>query len=282
MSWLSVARKDFVDARRSKTLWGVGAVYVLFVALVVYVTGDRPPGYEVGMAEALHLVGAVGIFVVPITALVAAYLAVAGERESGSIKYLLGLPNTRADVVVGKLLGRTAVVTLGLLVAFAVALGIGAVRLDSLDTGVFVPFVLLTLYFALVYVAIAVGVSAACGSRSRAMGGAVGVFLVFNVLWTAPAVSVVRALRFVVEDTLGLSGSPELYEFVRHLSPSFAYQRATGLVFEDGPLLPLRLFRPDEPIPFYLEEWFMLVILGAWLVLPLVLGYLSFERTDLG
>ncbi|WP_227774041.1 ABC transporter permease [Haladaptatus pallidirubidus] len=35
-------------------------------------------------------------------------------------------------------------------------------------------------------------------------------------------------------------------------------------------------------IPFYLEEWFMLVILGAWLVVPLTIGYLSFERADLG
>jgi len=49
------------------------------------------------------------------------YMAVVGERRSGSIKILLGLPPNRADVVFGKLLGRMGVVGLAVGVSASVS-----------------------------------------------------------------------------------------------------------------------------------------------------------------
>jgi len=54
-------------------------------------------------------------------ALIAAYLAIAGERESGSLKLLLGLPPSRGEVLVGKFLGRSGVVAIGLVLGFLVS-----------------------------------------------------------------------------------------------------------------------------------------------------------------
>jgi ABC-2 type transport system permease protein len=61
-----------------------------------------------------------GLNIVPVLALVASYLAIAGERESGTLKLLLGMPPTRREVVLGKLLGRLAVTTTAIVVAFTV------------------------------------------------------------------------------------------------------------------------------------------------------------------
>ncbi len=277
MSWVSVARKDFIDSRRSKGLWALIAVYVGLLVLSVYAAPSN-----VTMKNILQLLTFVGIFIIPISALVVAYLAIAGERESGSIKFLLGLPNTRLDLVVGKFVGRSAVVAVGLLLAFGIAAIEGSFMLSSIDFTVFVEFFLLFLFFAMTYVAIAVGLSAACASRSRAMVSSVGIFFVFNVLWTIPPISPSAALRFVVHDQLGMHLSSQIYEFVYLVSPSYAFQRASGLVFPHRMMYSFHVLKPNAVIPFYLEQWFMLVILGAWLVVPLVLGYLSFERADLG
>ncbi len=277
MTWLSVARKDFIDARRSKGLWALIAVYVGLLALLVYAASSHDT-----MTDILQVLSFVGIFIIPISALVVAYLAIAGERESGSIKFLLGLPNTRFDLVIGKFVGRSAVVSLGLLLAFVIAALEGIFMLQSIDFTVFAEFFLLLLYFGVTYVAIAVGLSAACASRSRAMASSVGIFFIFNVLWTIPPISPSSALRFIAHDQLGIQLSPRIYEFVYLVSPSYAFQRASGLVFSGGAMYHFRVLKHGAVVPFYLKQWFMLVILGAWLVVPLALGYLSFERADLG
>ncbi|GAA0246359.1 ABC transporter permease [Haladaptatus pallidirubidus] len=242
MSWLSVAKKDFIDSRRSKGLLGLISLYVLLLALIVYFAGDSP---QSAMTDVLALVSLIGIFII-LSALIVAYLSIAGERESGSIKYLLGLPNTRFDLVVGKFAGRSMVITVGLLLAFGVAGALGVVLLDSVDFVVFAKFFLLMLFFTLTYIGIAVGLSALCASRSRAMASSVGVFFVFNVLWTVPTISPAAMLRYVAEDKLGMVFGPEIYELVFLISPPYAFQRAAGLVFTEQSIYFPRYFSPPR------------------------------------
>ncbi|WP_175424132.1 ABC transporter permease subunit, partial [Haladaptatus sp. W1] len=84
------------------------------------------------------------------------------------------------------------------------------------------------------------------------------------------------------DDTLGVHLSAQIYEFVYLVSPPYAFQRAADLVFTDQQLYYFRVIGQNATVPFFLEKWFMLVILAAWLVVPLVLGYWRFERADLG
>ncbi|QGN07316.1 ABC transporter [Halorhabdus sp. CBA1104] len=109
MSTLAVAKKDFRDALRSRALWGLSALFVLLSVLIAYAFGEftTEMGVEEQTAEGLayFLASQIGLFV-SVTAIVIAYKAIAGERESGSIKILLSLPHTRRDVLAGKVLGR--------------------------------------------------------------------------------------------------------------------------------------------------------------------------------
>lgn len=92
MSLAAVTQKDFRDVRRARIVWAVGGAYavlvVLFFLKVQFGSSNNVP--ETLLAF-WHLVFVSAVFV-PAVALVAAYLAVAGERESGSIKYLLSTP----------------------------------------------------------------------------------------------------------------------------------------------------------------------------------------------
>lgn len=276
-NWLVIARRDFTDARRSNVLGIAIGLFVAFVGLVVLTTstGGREPAMD-----ALWNIQGIALFFMPILVLIVGYLSIAGERESGRIKYLLGWPNRRSEVVLGKFLSRSFISLLAVILSMAVGALIVLVRYPTLPVPELLAMTVLMLYFAIVYTGIAVGISAMAATRGRAMAGVISIFVVFTVLWSAPTINPQESVAYIVEDLLGLSAMPNLYEFVFYLSPSFAYGRlANGFVFEraqDG-AMPVR---PDAP--FYLQEWFMAVIMFAWLAGILTVGYLRFRDAELG
>jgi ABC-2 type transport system permease protein len=277
MSLPAIIQRDFQNARRSRILLlTVG----LFVALVGLVMATTSSGEETIPADALWNLHGIAIFFMPIIMLVIAYLSVAGERESGRIKYLLGLPNRRSEVVLGKFISRTLVAALAVVLSMGVGLVVIAVRFSSVPVADAATLTGFMLFFAAVYVAIAVGISALTATRARAMGGVIGVYVVFTVFWIAPAVNPRDSVAYIVENLLGLSAMPNLYDFVFYLSPSFAYGRlVNGLVFNRAQNGATTV---SADAPFYLQEWFMAIILLGWVAVALGVGYLRFRNAELG
>jgi ABC-2 type transport system permease protein len=275
VTWSVVARKDFEDAVRSRMLWAIVALFLLFTAGAVYVR-EAVLGETPGLPEATQFLTTPSSLVIPLAALVVAYLAIAGERESGSIKLLLGLPHTRGDVVFGKLIGRTAVVAVGILVAFAGGAVTLLVLSGELPVVDFVLLTLVTVLFGLTYVGIAIGASALSATRSRAMALAVGAFFLFQVIWDIIPLGV----YYLVEGNLPGGALPAWFYLVRVLNPNNAYTQAADLVFSGaGPFVsPQGVV--GSPMPFYVQNWFGLVILALWLVVPVALGYWRFRRVD--
>jgi len=111
MSWLVVARKDFEDSIRSRWLIGLTALFVGLVALIAAVSLRLSTGGQTISTNAFlsgNFMGLLSGTLVPLIALVIAYNSVSGEWKSGSLKLLLSLPHSRADVVFGKVAGRSA------------------------------------------------------------------------------------------------------------------------------------------------------------------------------
>ena len=275
MSWSVVARKDFEDAARSKMLWAITALFVVFTAGTVYAF-DRI--MEQTATTALQTLTLPAGLVIPITALVVAYLAIAGERESGSIKLLLGLPHTRRDVMVGKLVGRAGTVVVATVVAFAVTTAVLVGLYGTVPLVEYLLLTLLTALFSAVFVGIAVGISAATATRSRAMAAAVGVFVIFQILWDY----VPMGIYYLIEGAIPTGGPlPPWYFLAVTLNPKNAYSTASALFLPES-LTGSMAERVAGEVPFYLQDWFALGILIAWLVVPVALGYVRFERADLG
>src|SRR6056297_1692719 len=175
MSWLVVARKDFEDAIRSRWLLGLTALFVGLVSLIAALSLP-PEGQTVGTNAVLSggLVSLLSGTLAPLIALVIAYNAVTGERKSGSLKLLLSLPHSRGDVVFGKVAGRSAALSTAIIVGFivpAVIFAFGPLRLDIVT---YVGYTLLVALLVSVFVAIAVGWSAAAASQRIALAGAIG------------------------------------------------------------------------------------------------------------
>ncbi|NHN60949.1 MULTISPECIES: ABC transporter permease subunit [Halorussus] len=293
MTWQAIARKDFRDAVRSRWLWGLSAVFFgLFVGSAYLIgSGVEPQGNQPLTSEVFvpTLGNRVVALVVPIVAIAVAYSSIIGERESGSLKLLLSLPHSRQDVVAGKTLGRSTVLTLPVLIAMllaAVVLALYGVQVEPLK---YFAFVALTLLLGVVFVSVAVGFSAASSSNRRAMLGTVGTYVVLTMLWTQ-----VRRVLVVFNDQLGLGWENMTLVkyglFIKFFNPIRAYESLVTRLYTDS-VLSARLYGAGRmqsfiakqigETPVYLSDWVVLAQFLLWLLVPVALGYLAFNDSDL-
>jgi ABC-2 type transport system permease protein len=287
MSWQAVAEKDFRDALRSRLLIVLTVLFALFSAGAAYVVTEIDPPQQAAftgeVTTFLLIVGllqATAVFI-PIVAIAVAYRSLAGERESGSLKLLMSLPNGRLDVVLGKFVGRSGVVAVALFVGFAVGLVVTASLADAFSAPEYIAFVGVSMLFAFVFVAIAVGVSAFTASTSRAAYGSFGLFVVFQFLWGVLAQGIAYAANgFSFEGIEQGDTIFNLFQLIQILSPTTAYQQGARWV--------IRLIAEEQEAqqaaadaPFFIQDWFGFIVLAVWIVVPLAVGYARFEASDL-
>jgi ABC-2 type transport system permease protein len=265
----AVVRQDLLDVRRARLVQAVLGGYVLFVGVLFGGVG-LTEGKTV--SDAIRITLILGFLFVPLVALLTGYLSVAGERESGSLRLLLGYGVDRREVVLGKYLSRVGLVALGITTAFCVA---GMLAVSGLfpepQLATIAVFGGVTVLFAAAYVAVGVAISTVSSSRRQAMTRTVAVYFVFTLLWSRVGPTTVPALLSGVIDTLtGTPPSGTAWAVFNALSPAEAYFQALALLpgdsaFGDGSLDPSAL----------------VVILLAWIVVPTLLGTVWFVRTDI-
>ncbi|WP_266075343.1 ABC transporter permease [Haladaptatus caseinilyticus] len=274
MSWVVVARKDFEDAIRSRMLWAVTALFVFVTAGFIFLHKWIDGGYT--PQKAMDIINWSSTSVIPLTALVVTYLAIVGERDSGSIKLLLGLPHSRRDVVIGKFVGRSGVVAVATTAAFGASALVLLIEYGSFSVVGFLAQSALALLFALVFVSIALGFSAVTTSRPRAVSGAFGLFFFFQLGWKLPSL----AVYYLLEGSMPAEPFPKWYFLTWMLNPVEAYKIGSRyLSMPDQQTIYASLVAGDTP--FYLDGWFALVVLAVWPIVPVSLGYLRFRTVDL-
>ncbi|MFC4990005.1 MULTISPECIES: ABC transporter permease subunit [Saliphagus] len=282
MSWAHIARKDFADAGRSLTLWVVTGLLILLVAGMTAIPSLLET--EEPFGQALYFLFSAVALVIPIVGLLLGYNAVVGERESGSIRFLLGLPNTRRDVVWGKLLGRTAVVVVASVVAFAVGAGVIAWLYDGFVVSDYLALLAFTVVMGLVYLSIAIGVSASVSSRGKAIAGVLGLFVLFDVVWQSVPMGIYYLLEGSWPTLYGEGSLPAWFVLVERLSPGQALSAVAIEIVDVIDVAEIDLTaagRVAGEVPFYLETWFAGVIVIAWIAVPIAIGYARFSRAVL-
>jgi ABC-2 type transport system permease protein len=290
MSALAVARKDFKAASRSRTLWTVAVLLGMLAALMAYAYQGYQTSDIQTVREMFRQLGIILSFLLPLVALVASYLSIAGEREDGGIKFLLSLPNTRRDVLLGKLLSRQLLVVCGVVFMFVSAVSVSLARHGTLPVGLVLSLLAITVVYGAVFVGVAVAFSSAVASRSRAIGGSIASYFVLVVLYIFPMVRIPAIVQWLHHGILGMEPNLALYDAVKYTSPVTAYQKSLNLVLPEP--MEMQVFsRPipegvrasnfEPDLPFYLSDEFSLVVFAVWLVVPLVAGYWLFERADL-
>jgi ABC-type transport system involved in multi-copper enzyme maturation permease subunit len=272
VSWRVIARADMRDAARSKTTWLTAvltAVAVLgYVVAHDYIGEPNFPAFVAGLA------GVVGVLL-PAVAILLGYKSIADDRTSGRLTLTLSLPHSRRDLALGTFLGRTVVVLVPALLALVVAGVVGAVRFGTEGVLWYPWFLLASALFGTAFVGFAVGLSMSTTADRWITLGGLGGYLLLVTFWGGLQSAVLVVLhRFDFEV---LREMPDWALLFRLLEPGEAYARLVRAGFD----VDLAGLYVAEGAPLYVSAPAALVLLVAWAVVPLVVGYRRFRASDL-
>ncbi|MFC7193498.1 ABC transporter permease subunit [Halosimplex aquaticum] len=190
------------------------------------------------------------------------------------------------------MLSRNGVVAGGIGFMYVAVISVALTRHGAFPAAVVFGTLLVTLVYGSTFVSVALAMSSAAASRSRAIAGAFGTYFVLVILFLIPVVSVSTIVGWVHTTILGADANPDVYNAIQYVSPYVAYRKAVNLVMPAE--MRRNVFRSslpedlqydptaaNEALPMYLQDQVSLVVLAFWLVVPLLIGYWLFERADL-
>jgi len=260
----------------------VAAAAAGLAALAVVGTLLSPPPEFGGPPDgdaAVLVVGSLLSFLVPLVGLLGGYAALVGERETGSVRFLMGLPNTRDDAYLGKFISRSGAVVVPLVVGLLAATVAVALTFEGGPVLALVGVAAVTVPYAVLFVGVGLTASALADSSARAVAAVAGVFAVFRAGWPA--------LQW-----LGLQGvedpypRPEWYFWVGRLNPMNAYVKLTT-AFADTEFGHPLLSTPAADVAgtaagsLPTTVGFAAVVLLGWTALAPLAGLLYFRERDL-
>lgn len=265
MSWRKIGKKEFKDSVRSRTLWLITGIFLLGIlgSFLIFRT------HEEASLISLELTASLSSILIPIIALMNSYLAIVGERESGSIKMLLGFPTTRLDVVLGKLVGRYLTVAFGVTLAFLIGYTIISLIHGVLPVYEFLAIMLLTNLLAGAFVGLAVGISSAVNTKNQAMILGIGFYLWLVILWNTFSTIV----HYLIEGDWPSLPYPDWYSLLQELSPTSAYDILVSRILEDSA-------QGIESVS-YLSSYSLTIVILVWAIVPVIAGYFRFRKFDL-
>ena len=179
-----IAGKEFRDRVRNRWVLAVALVFAAFALVIAYfgaaqqgAVGFR--GIDVTIASLVSLV----IYLVPLIALILGYDAIVGERERGSLELLLSLPITPLELLLGKYLGLAGALASSTLAGSGLA-GVALTwKLGLKVLGPYASFMGSALLLGLVFLSIAVLVSALARDRVRASGLAIALWFFYVLVY---------------------------------------------------------------------------------------------------
>jgi Cu-processing system permease protein len=171
---IAILRKELRDALRNR--WLVG--YTVLLAALGLVAAWA--GLRGGEGMALQTYGRTAatltnlcLFLAPLVALVLGASAIAGERDRGTLEYLLAQPVTRAELLFGKYLALLSALAAATLLGFAPATTVIAARAGASSAARFLIFPLLAILLAAAMLALGLALSARATNGVAAQGFAV-------------------------------------------------------------------------------------------------------------
>lgn len=274
MSTLAIAKKDVQDSIRSRMLWGVIGLFLGLVLLLSWLALDGGAESFEAAAGLTFLLGI--LFFVPLAGLMISVKSIVRERESGTINLLLSLPHTRREMVLGKFIGRSIVMSIAVLVGFLPAMLYSMTQVEGFPIFEMTTFLIATVLFGIMFVGIGVGFSALVNTETQATFGSIVIFFLLY-LWP-----------FIL-DNLGLD-LPTFVERFWLFNLFFDMWFTLASIREEASMRGSSITEADEfaldvalgsTADLHMQLWFAFVILAIWIAVPLLIGAVRFVKMDL-
>ncbi len=257
-----------------------------FVYLKLFTTAQEPlPA----------LVGFLG-FLVPLVAIALGFDAVNGEFNQRTFSRVLAQPIYRDALLLGKFLAGLLTIALVLAAIWLLIIGLGVVGLGvppaSEEVARLLLFLLVTIFYGGVWLALALVFSTLFRQPATAALGAIAVWLFFIIFWSIVARLAAQTLQPIqVGTAVEVLAQAQLQDTLSRLSPNTLYVEATiGLLNPAtrafGLVLPSQLQGMILGAPLPLAESVMLIWphltgLIAAAILLFALTYVLFQRQEI-
>ena len=126
------------------------------------------------------------IFLLPLIALLISHDAIVGEMERGTMLLLLSYPVGRWQVLLGKFVGHLSILTFATLIGYGAAAGALAATGAAIDAESWTAFASMvgsSILLGAAFIAVGYLVSAFVRERGTAAGIAIGIWLVFVLIY---------------------------------------------------------------------------------------------------
>jgi Cu-processing system permease protein len=269
---VAIAKKEILDGIRNR--WIVATTLLLAaLALTLTFLGSAPTGTVDASPLAVTLVSLSSLTILlPLISLLLSYDAICGEFERGTMLLLLSYPVSRFNLVLGKFFGHVAIL------GFATSIGYGSAAIalavtgaDISGWGAFLAMIGSSVLLGSAFLALGYLVSASVADRGAAGGVAIGIWLLFVLIYDMALLGLLVVDQGTVITAPVLNGlllfNPADAYRVLNLSGIGGVSQFTGMagLSQDAALPPAAL----------------LVALALWTLMPLAMATLVLRRRQL-
>lgn len=270
----TLALKELRDGLRNR--WIAAAIILLgALALALSLLGSAPTG-SVRVSDldiTVISLASLSVYLIPLIALMLSFDALVGEFERGTMMLLLTYPVSRWQVIMGKFLGHVLILFIAIFVGYG-----GAFLIMILFTGsgtegwqAYGMMMLSSLILGAVFIALGYLVSVLVKERATAAGTAIGLWLIFVVLYDLLLFGV---LLLDKEQMIG----QQLFSMLMLISPADSY-RIFNLSMFDGVSQAAGIAGIASEAG--MSSVLLISVMLMWVIVPLTITLLVFKRREL-
>lgn len=264
-----IARREFRDALTSK--WFL-LYTIAFTALAIAVSfmslaGSGEHGFAGFGKTAAGLLNLI-MLIVPLMAITAGAGSLAGERERGTLLYLLAQPISRTELLLGKFIGLSISLTCSLCIGFGLSAAVLTWRTGGVGVGSYLMLVVFTSILALAMLSIGMLISVQSRRSGVSTGVALFVWLVLVFLSDLGLMAGTLLFKLRVQEVFALAILNPLQAFkmgvIVNLNASLDVLGPVGMFASQsyGNALP----------------WMLAGVMIIWCVVPLVISIVLFKH----
>ena len=270
----SIAKKEFLDNYRNKWIIALSIIFLILTLVISYFSTRGGVGWK----DLGNTIGGMMFFVqilIPIIALMLSYATIVGEREKGSLSLLLSYPIKREEIIIGKFLGLSSVLAIAIFIGFGISGIIIGINVKDVQWGDYLVFILSSILFGVVYIALAIFFSSVLKKRSTAIGAAIFIWFLFAMIWNIILFGILVSNYGFDKISQEDWTAPDWYYVSSIINPITAFSMLVALNVG-----PVQADIAGKLPTFYTTET-TLLILFLWVIIPLLVALYIFKKKDI-
>ena len=183
-----IAKKEIQDSLRNRWVLFISLIF-LILSLSVTFAGSAVAGHLAlpQLGALISSLSTIAVFIIPLAAMLVSYDAFVGEDESGTLLLLLSYPITRLQILMGKLLGHSLIMS----VTIGFAFGLTALLLLAFNkdyevvqiVSQFGQFIISSILLAVAFILFGYIVSLKSAEKAKAVASVLFVWFVFVLIY---------------------------------------------------------------------------------------------------